>query len=537
MKRWKRILGALLAIVMLTGVVPAYAAEQTEMPDYFSIQSDAEKTTVGHSFNLSYGRLDEEILGSAQITDDFYYAIEPGGQITVANTHPSDTGFVYIYCEVYHPKTSMVDDQGNSVQIPGGYFSDVDKDHYYLGDNGQWISIWYGYWLLGAVMEEDRLGKMLDYGESCTFCLPDAGTDAAYLLYCFYFDSAITNTEPGEDDIYTEYQCNLYLYKDTSDSIPDTVAGFTDVHQSDYYADAVVWAKENSITGGTSATTFSPAATVTRAEAVTFLWRAAGSPEPSSLVSPYTDVTDQNSYYYKAVLWASEQGITGGIGNNQFGSAVTLAYDQILTMLCRASGESASGSDWSAAAISWASRNGLTDGLTFSAKANCPRSDVVYCLWKQLSDGKVEQPDDQNQNSQNNQDNQTTQGPTEQEVYNAIVALKAEYPEGMRWTNDNYYHSDALYAGGYGCEGFALICSDTAFGNLPARTHTSFDDIRVGDLIRVGDYHTIVVLEKRSNSVIVTEGNYNSSIHWGREVTRASLEQSGFSVRTRYPEA
>lgn len=517
-------LGALLAILLLTGVVPVYAAEQTEMPDYFGIQSDAVKTTTGHTFTLSYGRPGEEVYDSFEVTDDFYYAIEPDGQITVTNTNPSDTGFVYMYCEVYYPKTSMTGYDGSTIQIPGGYFCDVDEDLYYLGENGQWISVWYGYWLLGAVTEDDRPGKLLDYGESCTFRLPDAGTDGAYLLHCFYFDSAITNTQPGEDAVYTEYQRNLYMYQDTA----DTVAGFTDVHESDYYADAVVWAKENGVTGGTSATTFSPAATVTRAEAVTFLWRAAGSPEPSSLVSPYTDVTNKGSYYYKAVLWAAEQGITGGIGNNQFGPTVTLAYDQILTMLCRAMGESAAGSDWSAAAVSWASKNGLTDGLTFSAKANCPRSDVVYCLWKQLSDGTPIQPGGQDQ---------TSQGPTEQEVYNAIVALKKDYPEGMRWTNDNYYHSDAMHLTGYGCEGFALICSDTAFGDLPARTHTSFDQIRVGDLIRVGNYHTIVVLEKKSNSVIVTEGNFNSSIHWGREVTRASLEQSGFSVRTRYPEA
>ena len=435
-------LGALLAILLLTGAVPVYAAEQTEMPDYFGIQSDAVKTTTGHTFTLSYGRPGEEVYDSFEVTDDFYYAIEPDGQITVTNTNPSDTGFVYMYCEVYYPKTSMTGYDGSTIQIPGGYFCDVDEDLYYLGENGQWISVWYGYWLLGAVTEDDRPGKLLDYGESCTFRLPDA--------------------------------------------------------------------------------------TVTRAEAVTFLWRAAGSPEPTSLVSPYTDVTNRGSYYYKAVLWAAEQGITGGIGNNQFGPTVTLAYDQILTMLCRAMGESAAGSDWSAAAVSWASKNDLTDGLTFSAKANCPRSDVVYCLWKQLSDGTPIQPGGQDQ---------TSQGPTEQEVYNAIVALKADYPEGMRWTNDNYYHSDAMHLTGYGCEGFALICSDTAFGDLPARTHTSFDQIRVGDLIRVGNYHTIVVLEKKSNSVIVTEGNFNSSIHWGREVTRASLEQSGFSVRTRYPEA
>lgn len=164
-----------------------------------------------------------------------------------------------------------------------------------------------------------------------------------------------------------------------------TVAGFNDVYESDYYADAVVWAKESGVTSGTSATTFSPGNTVTRAEAVTFLWRAAGSPQPTSTVSPFTDVTDTSAYYYDAVLWAAEQGITGGIGNNRFSLYGTLTYDQILTMLCRASGETATGSDWSAAAVSWAAANGLTDGLDFGAKDSCPRADVVYCLWKQLA--------------------------------------------------------------------------------------------------------------------------------------------------------
>lgn len=109
------------------------------------------------------------------------------------------------------------------------------------------------------------------------------------------------------------------------------------------------------------------------------------------------------------------------------------------------------------------------------------------------------------------------EGPTEEAVYAAITALKADYPEGMRWTNDNFYASQALRSGGYGCEGFALICSDAAFGTLPARAHRSFEAIRVGDMIRIGDYHTVVVLEKKENSVMVTEGNYNSSIHWGRD--------------------
>ena len=164
-----------------------------------------------------------------------------------------------------------------------------------------------------------------------------------------------------------------------------TVAGFYDVYKTDYYADAVAWAKASSVTGGTSATTFSPGNAVTRAEAVTFLWRAAGSPVPGTSRSPFADVTDTGAYYYRAVLWASDQGITGGVGNGQFGLSATLTYDQILAMLCRASGGTASGGDWSAAAVSWAAENGLTQGLTFSPKDNCPRSDVVYCLWKQLA--------------------------------------------------------------------------------------------------------------------------------------------------------
>ena len=164
----------------------------------------------------------------------------------------------------------------------------------------------------------------------------------------------------------------------------EPVAGFSDVTTGDYYADAVQWAVNHGVTGGTSATTFSPAAAVTRGQAVTFLWRAAGSPEPSSTVSPFTDVSSAD-YYYKPVLWASEQGITGGIGNNQFGPNVNLAYDQIFTMLRAAAGQSAASSDWSAAAVSWAQESGLTDGLSFSAKADCPRSDVIYCLWKQMA--------------------------------------------------------------------------------------------------------------------------------------------------------
>ena len=147
----------------------------------------------------------------------------------------------------------------------------------------------------------------------------------------------------------------------------------------------MAWAKGSGVTGGTSPTTFSPASPVTRAEAVTFLWRGAGSPEPASAVSPFADVTDPAAYYYKAVLWAWEEGITGGVSDTAFGLGNTLSYDQLLAFLARQAGAEAGGGDWSAAAVSWAAEQGLTSGLTFEAKDPCPRSDVVYCLWRQLA--------------------------------------------------------------------------------------------------------------------------------------------------------
>ena len=168
-------------------------------------------------------------------------------------------------------------------------------------------------------------------------------------------------------------------------------SGFSDVAESDYFADAVAWAVRQGVTTGTGANTSSPDSAVTRAEAVTFLWRAAGEPAPASPASPFSDVTDRSAYYYDAGLWAAQEGITTGAGGGRFDLNSTLSYDQIFTFLCRAAGETASGNDWSAAAVNWASSNGLTDGLSFTAKAGCPRSDVVYCLWKQMGGGETVQ--------------------------------------------------------------------------------------------------------------------------------------------------
>ena len=165
---------------------------------------------------------------------------------------------------------------------------------------------------------------------------------------------------------------------------------FRDVSDSAYYADAVEWAVTEGVTKGTSGSTFSPGSTVTRAQAVTFLWRAAGQPEPSASAPIFTDAANQNSYYCKAVRWAAAEGITNGVTATQFQPNGTLHYDQILAFLCRAAGGNATGSDWSQKAQTWAAENGVTDGLTYAAKGNCPRSDAVYFLWQQSEGGGTE---------------------------------------------------------------------------------------------------------------------------------------------------
>ena len=92
---------------------------------------------------------------------------------------------------------------------------------------------------------------------------------------------------------------------------------FGDIHEGDYYYDAVLWAVEQGITSGTSATTFSPDTSCTRSQMVTFLWRSAGSPHAQYTVSPFEDVSS-DTYYYEAVIWAAEQGITSGTSSTTF---------------------------------------------------------------------------------------------------------------------------------------------------------------------------------------------------------------------------
>ena len=171
---------------------------------------------------------------------------------------------------------------------------------------------------------------------------------------------------------------------------------FVDVAGDAYYADAVIWAAEEGITGGTTATTFSPNAACTRGQAVTFLWRAAGSPAPESSEMPFTDVA-VGSYCYEAVLWAVEQGITKGTTETTFSPNDSCTRGQIVTFLWRAVGTPAAGTanpfedvaagSYCETAVLWAVENGVTNGTTastFSPNATCTRAQIVTFLYRSV---------------------------------------------------------------------------------------------------------------------------------------------------------
>lgn len=169
---------------------------------------------------------------------------------------------------------------------------------------------------------------------------------------------------------------------------------FVDVRPGAYFYNAVLWAVEKGITTGTSATTFSPYETCTRAQTVTFLWRAAGSPAPASSENPFTDV-NAGEYYHNAVLWAVEQGITNGTSATTFSPNATVTRGQTVTFLFRAAkAQAAEGSnpfvdvaagEYYADAVQWAVAQNITNGTsatTFGPSEGCTRGQIVTFLYR-----------------------------------------------------------------------------------------------------------------------------------------------------------
>ena len=177
------------------------------------------------------------------------------------------------------------------------------------------------------------------------------------------------------------------------EEFPDFPNPFSDIAPSDFCCDAVMWAVAKDITNGIGNYTFAPNQPCTRAQIVTFLWRAAGSPSPKS-ASNFTDVP-ADAYYAKAVAWAVENGITGGTGDGKFSPDATCTRAQAVTFLYRASGSPAVSGNaaftdvaadaYYAAAVTWAEKNGITGGIgggLFGSDQSCTRGQIVTFLYR-----------------------------------------------------------------------------------------------------------------------------------------------------------
>ncbi|MCI6605923.1 MAG: YDG domain-containing protein [Clostridiales bacterium] len=175
--------------------------------------------------------------------------------------------------------------------------------------------------------------------------------------------------------------------------LPEDELDFRDVYEDDYFFDAVQWAAENGITGGVGNDRFGPSLDCSRGQTMTFLWRASGEPEPDPISTDLTDVA-ADSYYYEAVLWAMQEGVTTGAGAGRFAPDATVTRGQFVTFLYRLAGASSDGvhpfadvpaGSYYEKAIAWAFAEGITrgtSGTTFSPDAPCTRAQIITFLYR-----------------------------------------------------------------------------------------------------------------------------------------------------------
>ena len=214
-------------------------------------------------------------------------------------------------------------------------------------------------------------------------------TRAGYTFAGWFSDKALTKAVTS-----VKLTANTTVYAKWTQNGGTAQNPFVDVKEGAYYYDAVLWAVEKGVTSGTSATTFSPDASCTRAQMVTFLWRAAGSPKVENGKNPFADVK-ADTYYYDAVLWAVEKGVTSGTSATTFSPDATVTRGQTVTFLYRNAGSpEVSGTmpftdveadAYYAKAVQWAVQQKITTGTsetTFSPMSDCTRGQIVTFLYR-----------------------------------------------------------------------------------------------------------------------------------------------------------
>ena len=389
----KKALSLLLALAMIFCLaVPALAyddapnvmgnraTELTVTPDNGIFSDDQYKVYTLNPYN--------EFANVETITSA--HVIGSNTTITVSNNDTNKTSYAYVYLYEYSPNIYnenievLLNPTEDYINVYGELISSLPM---YLSDDPS--SDWFAsavttnsgkYWCSTAFSDDNT--TRLYSGESVTFDLPHNNPDSIYKLYVeIYY--------PEYD--YSFWKWDAFVVDDDAQFAPvETVGAFTDVKADAYYASAVKWGVDNGIVYGTSTTEFSPEVTCTNAQILSYMWRAAGSPEPT-IANPFSDVQG-DEYYAKAAIWAYEKGMVSG---TQFGAktdctrAMTMEYfwkqagcpatdktDQFTDVPADAS---------YAEAVAWANANGITFGTsdtTFSPSNTCTRAQIVSYLFR-----------------------------------------------------------------------------------------------------------------------------------------------------------
>ena len=355
-------------VLMVKPATPTGAPNYTKITTSGKTLKDAALTIEGSTLNPNVGKLEWVNDEGSVLPDDT--RVEANKTYKWRFT-PADDNYAVLTGEVelYHKSSSG----GGSGSSSGSYTITV-KD----AQNGD--------------VTTDR--KSASAGTTVTITVkPDSG----YVL-----DDLIVTDSKGNDlkltgkggGKYTFAMPNGKVTVEASFAPAKSENPFTDVPSGAYYEDAVIWAVKNGITGGTSATTFAPNGFCTRAQAVTFLWRAAGSPAPKSTAMAFTDVP-AGSYYYDAVLWAIENDVTKGTSDTTFSPNANCSRGQIVTFLWRSqkSPDAAAANPFTdvaadayyTSAVLWAVEKSITGGTsaaTFSPSANCTRAQIVTFIYR-----------------------------------------------------------------------------------------------------------------------------------------------------------
>lgn len=396
MKKMKRVAALVLALVLCLGLAATAFAALPEDPD--TIRDRVSVTSSLNSegyiwveeelkmFEYSYPRTGRNDALTHTIT--YRWVINDDTTLTVANLSPADCSDV-IFVDVL---AFSKDTDGSYASIENDASGNPVYRFVYTANGWKTVAPSYsfnsdktfpGYYAIPAA------SFIMITGAELRSLIGSDVENPIFFLMTHYASSDGHGGYDTDTTVWT-YEANNMLAAELKggeyERPDDSSNPFTDVPVDAYFHNAVLWALNKNITTGTSRTTFSPSMTCTRGQVVTFLWRAMGSPEPTATENPFTDVS-KSDYYYKAVLWAVEKGITNGTTSTSFGPGGTCTSAHVVTFLWRANGKpaaKAAGTNYYDEAVAWANSRQLLNGtiIPFAPENPSPRADIVTYLYR-----------------------------------------------------------------------------------------------------------------------------------------------------------